>query len=166
MAEDGPKAEPRSFVPWSDKEVAFILNHTDYCLKNDKDYMSSILEALSNYSPAKPRTVSAVDKKLRACLSKSFKKTSFLELRQQGTACLHLKSLPSGVLHEMASQRATLGLEALDLTDSLPSVAGGDATNPPLDGPESVSFAWSMWVSILTHSRLASTTGRETVPAT
>jgi hypothetical protein len=166
MAEDGPKAEPRSYVPWSDKEFAFILNHTDYCLKNNKDYMGSILEALSNFSPAKPRTMKAVEKKLRVCLSKSSDKTSLSELRQQGTACLHLKSLPSGVLHEMASQRATLGLEALDLTDSSPSAAGGDATNPQLDGPESVSFAWSMWVSILTQSRLATTTGRETVPVT
>jgi hypothetical protein len=164
MAEDGPKAEPRSYVTWSDKEVAFILNHIDYCLKNDKDYIGSILEALSNFSPAKPRTVKAVDKKLRTCLSKSFNKTSVPELRQQGTACLHLKSLPLGVLHELASQRATLGLEALDLTDSLPSAADGDATNSQLDGPESVSFAWSMWVSILTQSRLAATTGRETVP--
>jgi hypothetical protein len=140
MAEDIPKAKLQSSAPWSDKELAFLLNHADYCLKNDQDYMGTILDALSSFTSAQRRSASAVNCKLRWCLSKNQENISPPAFRQQGTACLHLSSLSPAVLHEMASQRETLGLEALALTDPLSTAAGGDATNLSLDGPESVSL--------------------------
>jgi hypothetical protein len=140
MAEDVPKAKPQLSAPWSDKEFAFLLNHADYCIQNDQDYSSTIVDALSSFTSAQRRSASSVYSKLRWCLSKNGEDTSASKFRQQGTAYLHLKSLPLGVLHEMASQRETLGLEALALTDPLTTAAGGDATNPSLDGPESVSL--------------------------
>jgi hypothetical protein len=140
MAGDVPKAKPQSSAPWSDKEFAFLLNHADYCIQNNQDYSSTIVDALSNFTSAQRRSASSVYNKLRWCLSKNGEDTSASKFRQQGTTYLRLKSLPPGVSHEMASQRETLGLEALDLTDPLPTAAGDDTMDPSLDGPASVSL--------------------------
>jgi hypothetical protein len=140
MAGDVPKAKPQSSTTWSDKEFAFLLNHADYCIQNNQDYSSTIVDALSSFTSAQRRSASSVYNKLRWCLSKNGEDTSASKFRQQGTTYLHLKYLPPGVHHEMASQRETLGLEALDLTDPLPTAAGDDAMDSSLDGPASVSL--------------------------
>jgi hypothetical protein len=138
MAQDGAKVETRSSPPWSDEELAILINYMDWCLKHDQSYKSGIMKAL-NYTKSTRRSLNAINKKLKSCLVYKCEKMSIKDFTQQGTACLSLNSMLPRIVSEMASQRKRLGLDALGVTDALPTAITGDSTTSLPDDSESVS---------------------------
>jgi hypothetical protein len=101
---------------YTDKEIAFVLNHTDWCLREKADYTSTIQSALLEYANTR-RDVASVLDVLKGIVTLSGKgRPSVSDLFRIGTNCLKLETLPLEFLHEMNIQRRKLGLEQFPLS--------------------------------------------------
>jgi hypothetical protein len=107
---------------WVDKEIAFVFNFADSCLKDKKDYRSLVTAKLSEFA-SRNITTSAIRSKMEKTLA-TYCSAKYRDLINKGTQSLDLSKLPSQVLIIMKQQRASLGLDELStIGDSKGSAA-------------------------------------------
>jgi hypothetical protein len=107
---------------WLGEEIAFVLNFSDFCLKDKKDYRSLVTAELSKFANRNITTTaikSKMEKTLATCCS-----AKYSDLVKNGTQSLDLSKLPSQILNFMKQQRTLWGLDEL----STPGDSEGSAT--------------------------------------
>jgi hypothetical protein len=113
---DRPKMPAAGATRWTDREVAFVLNFTDFCLQTEvSDFRRDVEQELSRFANRKV-TAAAISSKMRTVLVKQ-DNVKWAELADSGTTCLDLQSLPSGVFDEMQRQRKARNLKKLPQAD-------------------------------------------------
>jgi hypothetical protein len=98
---------------WSDTEQAYLLNHLDYCLENDKVFRSSAPGVISRFAK-RELSFPALNHKLSTLVNDNGTWTSLSALISNGTSQLDLAALPSAIRSAMKTQRSSLGLGDLD----------------------------------------------------
>jgi len=119
-------SKPRA--PWTEKELAFVLNFADRCLQKKQAYRATVADALSKYGK-KTRTAAGIEDKMRRILGE-YSDNGYVGFIKNGTRCLNLRSLPATLFAEMQQQRKRWGLSELDGEDqSENSTTEGSATD-------------------------------------
>lgn len=102
--------------PWTLRETALLLNYADQCLRDRKNYKTTIGKRLFDVS-RRTTTWGAIEGRLYRALKKFTNKPSGKDFLHSGTSCLDL-SQPSDevkdLLAEMNRQRSYLNLPTLD----------------------------------------------------
>jgi hypothetical protein len=103
----GAKTRPS----WKDKEIAFVFNFVDLCLKDHKNYRATVAEELSKFAK-REFTVNAIESKIRSAL-KTYGNAKYIDFIKKGTQYLDVQTLPDEVLDVMRAQRKLWGLNEL-----------------------------------------------------
>jgi hypothetical protein len=115
-------AKPRS--GWTDREIGFVLNFADLCLRDQMDFKRLVAAELSKFTN-REFTAIAIDSKIRKTLSQHCS-AKYADLINKGTQSLDVRKLPGQVLEHMQPQRASWGLDELSTaTESEGSAAKG-----------------------------------------
>jgi hypothetical protein len=115
-------AKPRS--GWTDREIGFVLNFADLCLRDQQDFKMLVAAELSKFAN-REFTVTAIDSKIRKILLQ-YSSTKYADLINKGTQSLDVRKLPGQVLEHMQPQRTSWGLDELSTaTESEGSAAQG-----------------------------------------
>jgi hypothetical protein len=115
---------------WTDKEVAFVLNFVDYCLRDERDYKAVVVTEFANFTKRQVN-LKAINNKLRGWLSTHSRRgatASLANFIENGTQLLSIRSLSSTLFAEMQAQRKSWGLDGLDEGQEAESSAEHDDT--------------------------------------
>lgn len=111
--------------PYTNAEVAFLLNYADLCLCNNTEYRQTVVSALVKHFNAQ-RDFGSIFDRLRSVLSAGSDEEPVLDLFALGTRSLDLETLPLELVEEMKRQRQELGLEQLRPNGSLSTTSSSD----------------------------------------
>jgi hypothetical protein len=126
---------------WTDKEVAFVLNFVDYCLRDGCDYKAVVVTEFANFTQREMK-LNAILNKLRGWLSTHSRRgvtASTANFIENGTQLLSIRSLSPTLLAEMQAQRKLWGLDELDEGQEAENSAEHDDTEAAASTTASVS---------------------------
>jgi hypothetical protein len=106
---------------WTDREVAFVLNFADVCLRDQTDFKTHVIEEFLKFA-GREVTATAIQTKMNRTLAE-YGNTKCGDLAVKGTQSLEISRLPTKIVEIMREQRKGLGLGELDM---------GDKSNTPL----------------------------------
>jgi hypothetical protein len=98
-------------LTWKVKEVAFVVNFIDFCVKNRKDFKTTVVGEFSKFAK-REFTMIAIENKIRRMLTE-YCNVKYAEFIKKGTQSLDVQALSGEVLDAMRSQRKLWGLDEL-----------------------------------------------------